>query len=220
MRLPAGKFMFLRCRRHIARRSLSLTATTTTTANERVKAELRDVFRRTVQPVAVVTALLPGNLETPLHGATLSSFTSVAMEPYPLVSFSLIRPSRLSHALKAPDASFVVNLLSGGQEDVAHAFSRPGLFPTPLHSGNIEYTLTKEGLPVVKGALAALSCLLVAPPIPLHDLDALRRLGETEDGPPSASELFIGRVVRVEGEGEGMRRTPLLYRNRAYASVQ
>lgn len=88
------------------------------------------------------------------HGATLSSFSSVALQPEPLISFSLRLPSRLAEALNTPgDASegsqphikapptstmdesvitgiskpyFSINILSGNQacQSLAHRFSQ------------------------------------------------------------------------------------------------
>jgi hypothetical protein len=63
--------------------------------------------------------------------------------------------------------------------------------------------LTQEGLPVFERSLRALSCKLVSSAIPLHDLDYLEKgklawKGARDLGDMVISELFIGRVVRVE----------------------
>ncbi len=80
--------------------------------------QLRTVMRHCAQPVAIITTYLhapetseaglegrqhgpPGSgprAHTLVHGATLSSFTSVSLDP-PLVAFSLRLPSRLAEAL-------------------------------------------------------------------------------------------------------------------------
>ncbi|KAH6916303.1 flavin reductase like domain-containing protein [Coprinopsis sp. MPI-PUGE-AT-0042] len=85
-----------------------------------LKSQLRTLLRDTAQPVAVVTSLLPnhagsssrslqqlgsppvkGNQSDPsrFHGATLSSFTSISMDPHPLVAFALRIPSRMASTL-------------------------------------------------------------------------------------------------------------------------
>ncbi|PPQ83243.1 hypothetical protein CVT26_014766 [Gymnopilus dilepis] len=271
------------------------------------------------------------------HGATLSSFTSIAMDPYPLVCFALRVPSRMADGLREaveqeerdnkameaarvradeaararemarakegsarekeevredgtiklgkhrkwrappdPDrAHMVINLLSRGQEEAAVRFSRPDLYPTPFaeplpprppspspspssssspnpkshtsHRGKREpnlptptpCTLSKEGFPILLDSLGALSCRLVAGPIPLHDVNYLSQL--VTDSPSSfasppgkpllgkgevASQLFIARVVRVEdvprlGEGkEGEELKPLIYHRRGYTTCE
>ncbi|ESK85540.1 flavin reductase like domain-containing protein [Moniliophthora roreri MCA 2997] len=77
-----------------------------------VKHQLRALLRESAQPVTVVTALLPSSSSTErediakrYHGATLSSFTSIAMDPYPLISFSLRVPSRMGKGLSSAFSS-------------------------------------------------------------------------------------------------------------------
>ncbi|KAF8889265.1 flavin reductase like domain-containing protein [Infundibulicybe gibba] len=195
--------------------------------------QLRILFRETAQPVAVVTSRLPSrdkNQPGQFHGATLSSFTSIAMDPYPLVTFSLRIPSRMAMSLKCPapgsSSPMVVNLLSAQQESIARKFSRPDLHPEPF--SNTSYSLSKEGLPVIAGSLGAISCQLVAAPLSLHDLEFLG--GDGSNGCPApaegaiTSELFIARVLRVEsmvGDSEEAlsEKLPLLYHRRTFTTV-
>ncbi len=81
---------------HARRLTRSFSATIST--EETVKNDFRDLMRRAAQPVAVVTALTREGYR--YHGATLSSFTSIALDPTPLVAFSLRMPSRLASAIK------------------------------------------------------------------------------------------------------------------------
>ncbi|KAF9554961.1 hypothetical protein CPC08DRAFT_149986 [Agrocybe pediades] len=211
--------------------------------SEATKAALRHLLRDMAQPVAVVTSFMPGTTTTKAagsgllaqqnsadvyHGATLSSFTSIAMDPHPLVAFALRIPSRMASALSSlsemertsvnssrtpPQAHMVVNLLSSAQAAAAVRFSRPDLYPTPFRackaSGteDIPYTLNREGLPIMDNVIGALSCQLVGRPIPLHDLEYLhgrvtgqnQRVATPQLGEGQvASELFIARVLRVE----------------------
>ncbi|KAH9933420.1 uncharacterized protein B0H18DRAFT_1115424 [Fomitopsis serialis] len=146
----------------------------------------------------------------------------------------------LSAAHAAPPAApplpaqLVINILSAAQPAVAARFARPDLHPDPF--AHTPHALSAEGLPVLAGALGALSCRLVAGSWPLHDLDSLRARdsgpqggGRTWDGEGVASELFIALVTRVEevprlGEGEdgddGLGAVPLLYYRRAYATTR
>ena len=192
---------------------------------------IRELFRRTAQSVAVVTVKMPAkNGQCHYHGATLSSFTSIAMEPYPLVSFALRVPSRLAAALREsfPGAPsyMVINLLAAEQASVAQKFSRPDLHPKPFH--DLPYSLTQEGIPVLLGCLGSISCELVSRPLPLHDLKFLEGLGRgggecaSRMGGVISSELFIARVRRVEetqaAEQDGNGTQPLLYRRRGYTT--
>lgn len=202
----------------------------TLSGDDAVRHDLRALLRETAQPVAIVTALMPdahrpssadAAAHTRFHGATLSSFSSIAMDPAPLVAFSLRLPSRMAAALRAPPARLVVNVLAAAQAPLAVRFSRPDLHPAPF--AGVPHRLTREGLPVLDGALGALSCVLVAPPWPLHDLPALLRgehPGDVQwDGEGVASELFIARVTRVEKVSEDPSKSPLLYHRRAYATT-
>lgn len=135
--------------------------------------QLRLLMRASAQPVAIITAFLPppkverpsagasaflapkriypshgahaddGRERTLVHGATLSSYSSVSLDP-PRVAFSLRIPSRLADALlhdalayafprpasrTAPEPHFVINLLSSQQADIARTYAHPGLAP-------------------------------------------------------------------------------------------
>jgi flavin reductase (DIM6/NTAB) family NADH-FMN oxidoreductase RutF len=216
----------------------------------KLKEHLRTLLREIAQPVVVVTSFMPStnsfakaanNHEsldiTKFHGATLSSFTSIAMDPFPLVAFALRIPSRMATTLSALSsfqpassrladlpAHMVINLLSASQAPEAVKFSRPDLHPTPFATttgaGATKFSLTKEGLPVLHDVVGALSCRLVSGPIPLYDLDHLEEGLRAKAREPVlvegdvASELFIARVVRVEnietrtpGKLEGSERT-------------
>ncbi len=201
---------------------------------EAVRNDLRVLLRSTAQPVAVVTSLMPEKHINPdishskFHGATLSSFTSIALDPHPLVAFSLRIPSRMATSLREAHIDWpshmVVNILSGLQEDIALAFSRVDLFPHPFES--VPYTLSEEGLPVLTGSLGALSCKLVSSSWPLHDLEVLsgekrEDLDHVWEGDGVASELFIAQVTRVEstrapGDVDPLQSSPLLYYQRGY----
>lgn len=204
------------------------------TQEQELKYGLRVLLREVAQPVAVVTSFMRDSNPEPtnhaFHGATLSSFTSIAMDPYPLITFALRIPSRMATSLNAaasislqdsstPSSHMVVNLLSAQQASIAVKFSRPDLYPQPFDT--VAYKLSEEGIPVLDGSLGALSCKLVSRAIPLHDLDFLRN-GDTvpvslreED---IVSELFVARVLRIERVFE--RTLPLVYHRRGYTTCR
>jgi len=191
---------------------------------------IRSLFRRTAQPVAVLTTRLSPTTSDPkptYHGATLSSFTSISLAPLPLVAFSLRLPSRAAQAIDLafssglyPKPSLVVNMLSAEQAELARHFSRPDLYPDPwaMHT----FDLSEEGVPVFPGSLGALSCAPVTS-FPL-DWTGLRKLGVNvspelvEETRENTSELFIAQVVRVELEDRHGSQ-PLLYQERVFKTI-
>lgn len=221
-----------------------------------VKQSLRKLLRETAQPVAVVTSTLPDHETAPrsdssvqgqkkalsiFHGATLSSFTSIALDPHPLVAFSLRVPSRMALALNAHaskpqmqmSSHMVVNILSAAQPHIARLFSSPDLHP--FSEPEVQWTQSVDGLPIIKGALGALSCIVIGRSLPLSDTRWLHssmeewetEVQQVEGGSGLASELFIARVLRVEDvqelegqlENDKLRTLPLLYHQRAYTTV-
>lgn len=217
-----------------------------TAPNNHLTSQLRSLLRQTAQPVAVITSLLRSPKSPkgdPFHGATLSSFSSIAMDPYPLVAFSLRIPSRMStsltHAFSRKDASdygsdMVINILSAAQASTAILFSRPDLHRNPFEE--ISYSLNSEGIPILEDSLGALSCKLALAPIPLDDfgfsgpgmdsdLEQSRSVSVSGSG-ESTSELFIARVTKVEHLPSNLddiapndaRTLPLLYHRRSYST--
>ncbi|KAH7908599.1 flavin reductase like domain-containing protein [Hygrophoropsis aurantiaca] len=223
--------------------------------------DLRELLRETAQSVAVVTSLMPssasepksrqnseqsdnGSKNTAFHGATLSSFTSIALDPHPLVAFSLRVPSRMAAALNAYAQSMassnsllsshmVINILSASQPHVAHIFSRPDLHPRPFEDAatGVKWIPSIDGLPIIDGALGALSCSVIGRSIPLDSAFACPQSVKGDDeveGSGLGSELFIARVLRVEKapeltgieEEDDMRTLPLLYHRRRYGTIQ
>jgi len=198
---------------------------------------LKEVLRDSAQSVAVVTSHMPSESRTgphsEFHGATLSSFTSIALDPHPLVAFSLRMPSRMATTLQNADYSkhshMVVNILSACQASTAIRFANARLHPYPF--AETRYSLTKEGLPILHDSLGAISCKLVLPPKPLHDLDAFdpeggkRREKKGWEGGGVTSELFIARVMRVEkvptdDVNNPLRTLPLVYHRQGYGTVR
>jgi len=200
---------------------------------ENVQDSLRQLLRQSAQPVVVITSLL-SHKKSLYHGATLSSFTSVAMHPHPLVAFSLRTPSRMATSIhdffdnspKTSSPHIVINVLSSEQADTAVRFSRPDLHPTPFDG--IEWHPSEEGIPILRNCVGTISCQVVAS----SRLDGFIHGQEAGDGLPETtqsgagqivSELFLARVLRVERDKHnspmGVPRLPLIYHDRLYTTI-
>jgi flavin reductase (DIM6/NTAB) family NADH-FMN oxidoreductase RutF len=177
-------------------------------------------MRSSAQPVTVVSTRL-SDAHHSLHGATLSSFSSIALHPLPLVAFSLRQPSRLADALHTnrladPDAVHgVVNILAAHQSELAVRFSRPDLYPEPFNSAT--YRL-ENSFPVFEDTVGALS-FSVLTSLALQNLGLSGVLPKQESA--LSSKLFIARVTRIlTAESDlGKPRKPLVYYQGSYASV-
>lgn len=111
--------------------------------------ELRNMFALFPTGVAIVTAQ---GLEADYIGATVSSFSSVSLDP-PLVLFSMARTAKSFASWEAAD-SFAVNILSEKQREVSSQFARS--------SGDkwqgVARNITDAGLPLIEGAIGSLQC--------------------------------------------------------------
>jgi len=170
------------------------------------------------------------------------------MAPHHLVAFSLRVPSRMAISLTdlslaaaaAPSSSssahMVVNLLAAPQTHAAILFSRPDLYPRPFEDSGIQWSLSRDGLPMLHGCLGALSCRVVGAPWPLNNLAVLgdkasSKVEETRDSVDAGgveSELFIAQVMRVEDvpqaastgvDDDTIRTLPLMYHRRSYTTT-
>jgi flavin reductase (DIM6/NTAB) family NADH-FMN oxidoreductase RutF len=142
--------------------------------------------------VAVVTA----NQDGMLYGLTVSSFTSVSLDP-PLVLACLGHDNRMS-AMIAAATRFAVSLLGEDQEPASSYFAIPGREPTEGFV-RIDGEWTELGVPVVKGALAWVVC----------DHHSSADAGD--------HVVVIGRVVAAAVADDG--RGPLLYWRRKYRKL-
>ncbi len=115
-----------------------------------VQTGLKQVMRIYPQGVTVVTAVLP---EGPT-GMTVSSFTSVSLEP-PLVLISIAKSSAL-HAAILEAKSYAINFLADDQKSVSDRFA--GRTEKSDRFEGIRFTRGVTGSPIITGARAALEC--------------------------------------------------------------
>ena len=137
--------------------------------------------------VAVVT-VDEGGLR---YGLTVSSFTSVSLDP-PIILVCVDRRNRLSTMIERT-GTFGVSVLAGSQEAASRWFSRPGRLPTE------EFTEAPGEwwgpIPVLVGAVAHLRC-------------ELRRVIDEGD-----HAILLGDVREARSSED---QSPLVYARRGY----
>lgn len=154
--------------------------------------DFKQVLSRWASGVSVVTTNDGGML----YGITVSSFSSVSMEP-PLISVCLNRGNRLAEMVEHA-GKFAVSILGADQQAASNYFAQPQRSPTEGFS-EIEGDWVDLDLPVVKGSIAWLACTVHA---------------VVTQG---SHAIMIGHV---EASGVGAGQSPLLYFNRGYRELQ
>ena len=148
-----------------------------------------DVFRhacgRFATGVAIATVL---DGQGAPHGLTVSSFTSVSLNP-PLVSICLGHDVAVIDAFRAA-AFFGINVLTEAQRHLSELFARKG------HDrfDGLNWEAGQTGVPLIPGALASMECA------------AERRI------PCGDHDIFVGRMVAA-ATGDGQ---PLLHFGGSY----
>jgi flavin reductase (DIM6/NTAB) family NADH-FMN oxidoreductase RutF len=154
--------------------------------------QLRTAMRAWTSGVTVVTAEYDGQK----HGMTVSSFTSISLEP-PLIVISLQTSSR-THDLVSRARAFGVTILAAGQRALSERFAdRPAGSDHGLNGVETETFVT--GAPCIKGGLAYLDCRV------------------TQTVAVGMNTLFIAEVVAVRGDDHD---DPLVYHDRTYRRLQ
>ena len=142
--------------------------------------EFRRACGRFATGVAIATVL---DAQGVPHGLTVSSFTSVSLDP-PLILICL------GHAVTAIDAfreskHFGINVLAEDQRDLSERFARKGFD----RFDGLSWELGESGVPLIPGALAAMECAVE------------QRIASGDH------DIFVGSMVRAEvREGK-----PLIY---------
>ena len=153
--------------------------------------ELRKAMRNWATGITVVTAEHEGTH----HGMTVSSFTSLSLDP-PLLSVSLYNTSR-TNALVTAAGKFGVTILAADQEEVSNSFA--GRIPDNedrFADCEVEYLLSS--IPFIKGGLSYFEC----------------RVYKTI--PVGTNTLFIGEIIEAKSQEDG---DPLLYFNQKYGKL-
>jgi flavin reductase (DIM6/NTAB) family NADH-FMN oxidoreductase RutF len=149
---------------------------------------LRLAMRQWATGVTIVTTYFEDNR----HGMTVSSFTSISLEP-PLVMVSLEANTR-THALVKSSGIFGVTILEYSQADISDRFAGRHSEYSDRFNG-IETFVLATGVPLIPGGLAALDCILIS------------------SIPAGTHTIFIGEVLAAQIGQDG---DPLIYYNRDY----
>jgi flavin reductase (DIM6/NTAB) family NADH-FMN oxidoreductase RutF len=158
-------------------------ASTTVSGNH-----LRRLMRQWATGVTLVTAL---DSQGP-HGMTVSSFTSVSLDPA-LILVSLERGAR-THQMVEQTGHFAVVILRDEQRELAERFAG-GVDDGDSRFEGVPYELTPGGAPIPSDPLAYLDCQVV------------------EARPAGTHTVFLGLVTGGQATRSGL---PLLYYNRDY----
>src|SRR5579864_1238658 len=149
---------------------------------------LRLTMRQWATGVTIVTSVF----EDVRGGMTVSSFTSVSLEP-PTVLVCLNKTT-YTHDLVAKSGVYAISLLSAGQEGLSNRFA--GLEPeVEDRFTGIEFETAETGSPLLPGAIAWLDC----------------RVRQTLD--TTTHTIYVAEVVYVHVHSEA---EPLVYHNRRY----
>jgi len=153
--------------------------------------ELRKAMRNWATGITIVTATHEGIQ----HGMTVSSFTSLSLEP-PLLSVSLYKTSR-THELVSAAGHFGVTILAADQEEISNRFA--GRIPDTedrLDGLNVETLVS--GAPFITGGLSFFDCRV------------------TQSVLLGTNTLFIAEILDARSLDDG---DPLLYFNQKYQKL-
>ncbi len=152
---------------------------------------LRVTMRQWATGVTIVTTVA----DNVRAGMTVSSFTSVSLEP-PTVLVCLNKQS-FPHDLVLRSGIFAISMLGIGQETLSNRFAGLDQSVTDRFEG-LNLITAETGAPLLPGAVAWLDCIVKS----THDT--------------STHTIFLGEVVFAGCDPE---RAPLVYYNRGYHAL-
>ena len=153
--------------------------------------DLRKAMRNWATGITIVTV----EHEGVQHGMTVSSFTSISLEP-PLLSVSLYKSSR-THELVSTAEHFGVTILAADQEEISNRFA--GRIPdTEDRFEGLEVETLLSGAPFITGGLSFFDCRV------------------TQSIPLGTNTLFIAEILDARSLDDG---NPLLYFNQKYQKL-
>jgi flavin reductase len=160
-------------------------------AEAEIQNGLKQAMRVFPQGVTVVT--IPS--ETGPKGMTVSSFTSVSLNP-PLVLVSIAKESDL-HELFRNAKAYAVNFLADDQKSVSDRFA--GRLKLADRFDGLKHSVGRLGAPLIDGARAVIEC----------------EMWKVYDG--GDHSILVGEVVFVKASGS---RRPLVYYEQQYTTTE
>lgn len=116
-------------------------------------------FRKAMGCFATGVTILTLDLEGEVHGMTANAFASVSLDP-PLVLVCVERSAR-THAHLHAKKRFGVNVLAENQRGISEYYARPvHIHERAEEEAGARFDRTKQGTPILHGALAYLECRL------------------------------------------------------------
>ena len=149
----------------------------------------KKVLGRFATGITVVTSLTED--KTPV-GLTVNAFTSLSLDP-PLVLFCLDKRTASIDAFNKGNG-FALNMLNEDQQDLSVIFSTK----TEERFAKVDHEFWDTGVPILKGCLANLECII----------DAVHEGGD--------HLIIVGQVERLHQSDSAK---PLLYFNGNYAQI-
>lgn len=153
-------------------------------------------FRSALGSWATGVSVVTTNEGGLLYGLTVSSFTSVSLDP-PLILVCINNDNRMGTMI-GKASRFAVSILADDQEPASNYFATPGRAPTEGFV-EIDGEWTDFDVPVVKDTLGYVVC----------DHHSTVEAG--------THTIVMGRVISATSREDG--RGPLLYWRRGYRSV-
>jgi flavin reductase (DIM6/NTAB) family NADH-FMN oxidoreductase RutF len=155
-----------------------------------------DAFRQVMRHWTSGIVIFAASYEGFMHGMTVSSFTSLTLEP-PLVLASIQKGTR-THDLTDASNAFSITILSASQQAISDIFAGRVSDENDRFEG-IETEVLRTGSPFIKGGLAYLDC----------EVSQRVDLG--------SHTIFIGEVVATKDHDQT---GPLAYYDRSYRKLQ
>ncbi len=153
--------------------------------------ELKSLMRAFPQGVTIITARQGDEL----YGITVSSFTSVSLNP-PLVLVSISKEAP-THGALLNSENFAVNILGSDQAHLSEKFAGRAAGSSGKFRGT-RYRTGKNGSPILEQSLGFLEC----------------KLWGTYDG--GDHTIILGEVTNAESKKGSL---PLVYYDRQYTTV-
>ncbi len=110
------------------------------------------LFRQVMGHFAASVTVVTTGVEGRLYGLTVSSFTSLSLDP--TLVLVCIDHNAASHDMIARAGMFAVNILNEDQEYLSRRFAAHDVEKFVVNA----YTLSERGLPLLKGVLATIEC--------------------------------------------------------------